>query len=129
MKKTLFLIIAIIYCSCSNSTKKSPIDKDSAKATTNVESEVNTHSSISLDKNKILGIWTNGTDDNSTFKINKDSIYYTDEFKSYKYLLMKDSIKIFYDDLTYSAKIHFVKDTLMMDSKDDGISKYWKFKD
>ena len=77
---------------------------------------------------KILGIWTDGTTENATFDIRKDSIFYVDQFESYRYLLKKDSINVYYSDYTYSAKVYFKKDTLIMDSKDYGVSKFSKFK-
>lgn len=79
-------------------------------------------------KEKILGAWTGGEYDNATFDIRQDSMYNVEHLESYKYTLNKDSIKIYYPDFVYSAKIYFIKDTLVM-SSEDGEAKYWKFKD
>ncbi|HEV8506054.1 MAG TPA: hypothetical protein VGQ53_11660 [Chitinophagaceae bacterium] len=77
--------------------------------------------------NKIRGIWTDGSSENATFEIRKDSIYYVDELSSYKYSLVGNSIKIKYPDWTFTGQISFVKDTLIINSK-YGKVRYWKFK-
>ena len=79
-------------------------------------------------QHEVMGVWTNGNTAKATFKIGKDSIYYVDELKSFKYELTADSIKIHYADFNYAAKIRFIKDTLVMQSQDEGDAKYWRFK-
>jgi len=49
---------------------------------------------------KLIGIWSNGIGENAFFEIKKDSIYYVDDFISYRYFLAGDTIKIFYPDWT-----------------------------
>jgi hypothetical protein len=77
---------------------------------------------------KIMGTWTDGKTANPSFEIRPDSIYYPADSGIYKYSLKKDSIRIYYDDNTFRAKIHLNKDTLTMNSPDVGIMKYWRFK-
>ena len=76
---------------------------------------------------KILGVWTDGSTENATFDIGKDTIFYVDQLEGYKYFINKDSIRINYSDWTYTGKIRIEQDTLIL-SSEDGISKYWKFK-
>jgi hypothetical protein len=77
---------------------------------------------------KHVGIWTDGSSENATFDIRKDSIYYVDQFVPYKYSLRGDSIKIFYPDWTFTGAVSFSKDTMIIASE-DGTTKYWKFKE
>lgn len=77
---------------------------------------------------KLRGIWTDGSSENATFDIGKDSIYYVDQFASFKYALTGDTIKIKYPEWTFVGHINFLKDTLVIKSE-DGLTKYWKFKD
>jgi len=126
MKKYLILLFVVSFYSCSTPKEKGN-SKDTLKSTEKIETLKNVNES-NIDNKKITGIWTDGNSENATFDIRKDSIYYVEQFKSYKYSLTNDSIKIHYPDFTYSAKIYFLKDTLVMDSKEDGIAKFWKFK-
>ena len=76
---------------------------------------------------RLKGIWTNGSSENGTFDISNDSIYYVDQFTSYKYELFDDTIKIKYPDWTFVGHLNFSGDTLTIESE-DGVTKYWKFK-
>lgn len=76
----------------------------------------------------ILGIWTDGSSENASFDIRKDSIYYVDQFATYKYSIAGDSIKIYYPGWTFTGAISLSKDTLIIASE-DGMTKYWRFKD
>lgn len=71
-----------------------------------------------------MGIWTNGSTLNATFKIEKKSIYYVDDFKDYNYNLINDTIKINYPDYTYRAEVILRNDTLIMNSKEYNQAKY-----
>ena len=76
-----------------------------------------------------MGIWTNGSTLNATFKIETKSIYYVDDFKDYKYNLINDTIEINYPDYTYRAEVILRNDTLIMNSKEYNQAKYWRFKE
>jgi hypothetical protein len=78
---------------------------------------------------KILGIWTSGTSENADFEITKKGIYYVDQNEEYKYSLDGNLISIYYPDYKYKAKVFFQSDTLIMDSKEFGKSKFWRFKE
>lgn len=75
---------------------------------------------------KLLRIWTDGNSENAVFDIRKDSIYYANQFNTYKYSLTGDTITIFYPDWAFTGAISFSKDTLIIASE-DGVTKYWKF--
>lgn len=78
-------------------------------------------------KDRLLGIWTDGNTENATFDIQRDSIFYVDQLSAYKYTIKDDSITISYPDWVFSGKVRFSKDTLVI-SSEDGQTKYWKFK-
>jgi hypothetical protein len=75
---------------------------------------------------KHLGVWTDGNSENAIFEIRKDSIYYVDQFETYKYTLSGDSVKIFYDDWVFTGVIKLLGDTMII-SSEDVTTKYWKF--
>jgi hypothetical protein len=65
----------------------------------------------------ILGAWTDGSTENATFDIQKDSIFYVDQLESYPYHLNGDNISIQYADYKYEAKISWIQDTLVLTDK------------
>jgi biotin-(acetyl-CoA carboxylase) ligase len=115
-----FLLLLLVGCGCGHT---SPAKK-----------EVTTHSTeaqtlpkeSTINKNSVLGAWTDGSTENATFDIQQDSIFYVDQFTAYKYSLEGDSITITYPDWVFSGKVSFIKDTLVITSE-DGPTKYWKF--
>jgi len=124
MNKNLIILPIAIFYGCNNAPKSGRSLHDSLKR----KSANELSRKLNNFKQKLIGIWTDGSSDNATFDIKKDSIFYVDQFKSYRYSLNQDSIKIYYPDFTYTAKVYFIDDTLVMDSQDDGIAKFWKFK-
>jgi len=124
----VFFLFILIAC---NSGQNTAAVQDSL-ATTGTTKKIT--KAISQNENteqsklaNILGVWTDGSSENASFDIRKDSIYYVDPFSTYKYSLTDDSIKIFYPDWTFTGEIHLSKDTLIIASE-DGTTKYWKFK-
>jgi hypothetical protein len=65
--------------------------------------------------NRILGIWAAVGDENASFIIEKNKITYPDQNASFKYFLLKDSIKIKFDgfDGNYLVKTRGA-DTLVL---------------
>ncbi|HVW95201.1 MAG TPA: hypothetical protein VHA56_04495 [Mucilaginibacter sp.] len=128
MTKKLILFVATICFGCTYADKNTKSSsKDPQVAVTDVKND-KTPGSAPKSNKKAIGVWTNGNSANATFEIKEDSIYYVDQFKSYKYLISKDSIHIYYPDYIYGARFYFRKDTLIMDSQDDGVSKFHRFK-
>jgi len=89
--------------------------------------KINVSSKEIKNKADFLGIWTDGYSENASFNIRKDSIYYVDQFATYKYDIIGDSIKIYYPEWTFAGSISMSKDTMTIISE-DGTTKYWKFK-
>jgi len=69
----------------------------------------------SLDKKQLLGVWLTKADLVQDFEIRKDSIYYIDQEKSYKYVLTKaDTLIIYFDGFINKSKVIIRKDTLIL---------------
>ncbi|MBN2834187.1 MAG: hypothetical protein JXR48_04395 [Candidatus Delongbacteria bacterium] len=68
------------------------------------------------DRYKLIGIWGTNKENNASFKISQDSIYYPEYFKSFAYTLKKDSIIIHFDDWDYRGVFFFRNDSLIMKS-------------
>jgi hypothetical protein len=113
-------LTAIIFCGCNG-----PVKKEKPIPATDNEQVISVHNKDI--GNKLLGIWTDGGSTNASFVIKKDSIFYVDQFTSYKYELNGDSIKIKYPEMIYTGKIRLLKDSLFLESDGETI-KYWKFK-
>lgn len=113
-------MLAVLCCYGCNS----PVDKSKGLHDTSGNSEskntVTVKDSLSPVNNKLIGIWTDGRTENATFDIRKDSIYYVEQMKSYRYSTRGDSIKIYYEDYTFNANVYFIKDTLAISSEEGG---------
>jgi hypothetical protein len=79
-------------------------------------------------KRMLRGAWTDGSLEAATFDIETDKIIYIDQGASYRYSLSGDMLTITYPDYFYTAKVSVQGDTLIMDSKEYGQSKFWRFK-
>ncbi|OOQ60071.1 hypothetical protein BC343_27470 [Mucilaginibacter pedocola] len=77
---------------------------------------------------RTIGVWIGTESPDPVFEISADSVFYFAHDTSYKYLFDKDSIDIKYDDYDYKAKVYFKNDTMVMNSPEYGIAKFWKFK-
>lgn len=76
---------------------------------------------------KMVGQWTDGTTQNATFDISKDSIHYIDLMNHHKYEVVPgDSISIQYPYYTYLGKISFSGDTLLI-ADGNGVGRFWKY--
>jgi hypothetical protein len=62
----------------------------------------------------LIGVWGPSISENASFRIQRDSIYYLEHFKSYKYATRKDSIYIRYDGWTFKGIFFFRNDSLIL---------------
>lgn len=118
----LLLFVSFLSCNLFQSDNKKSNFDSSVFATKTKQIEVKASSL----KDKILGIWGNEYSENAVFEIRRDSIYYVDQFKTYKYIIKDSTITIFYPDYIDSSKLSFRKDTMVMES-DGKKDKFWKF--
>jgi len=69
------------------------------------------------EKSKLSGVWGLSINENASFWIKGDSIYYPEHFKSFKYTTSKDSIYILFDGWTYKGTFRFRNDSLILKSQ------------
>ena len=81
------------------------------KNTESLKSQINSQS--------LQGLWRSIKDENATFDIQEDSIYYPDHFESYSYKIFKDSLCIYYPGNAYLAKVTLDNDTLVLTDIDN----------
>jgi hypothetical protein len=81
------------------------------------------------DPNEILGVWSDGTGPNASFRIEKDSIYDVEHFERTRYQLKDDSLTIFYPDEPFKAKILKINQDSLIYESQYGITKFWRFRD
>ena len=93
-----------------------------------IEIETDNHQTT-IEHSPLLGAWTDGSTENATFDIGKDSIFYLDEMVFYSYTLKGDSLTIKYPDMSYQGIAQFSGDTLTLRDPEFGTTKYTRFKD
>lgn len=127
---TLLIFLILLSCKQKNETEIRSLEiEKTEKISETIKPDKLQRSNCETTKNRIIGIWTNGSTENATFEIKSKTIYYVDDFKDYDYKLKNDTIEIAYPDYVYRAKIEFRNDTLIMNSKEYSPAKYWKFKE
>ena len=125
MKKMISIIATIIIsCSCDvkvkvNQVKLEVLDSPAAAPTPPPPP---------INPNQLKGIWTDGSTENASFEIQKDSIYYLDNNRSYRYFLLYDTLKILYEDYTFVSTIKVSDDSLYI-INGNGETRFWRFKD
>jgi hypothetical protein len=70
------------------------------------------------EKDKLVGVWGPSINENASFRIQPDSIYYPEYFKSYKYTTRKDSIFIHFDGWIFKGIFCFRNDSLVLKTQD-----------
>ena len=102
----LFVVLCLAFISCINDNKQ-------VKKTTQLNSKkIITGKKGSL--NQILGVWKVPGEENSTFQILKDSIYYTVEGDMFKYSTKDDSLFIYYDGWVDKSEFKVTNNTLII---------------
>jgi len=127
MRNSVSLLLIIFLFSC-NSPQRHNLSKDDSS---NVKLEPKQNPSRfhdSVDKIQLLGTWTDGTTENATFDIQKDSIFYVNQLQSYPYRLKGDSLTIHYSDMIFKGKVYFIMDTMVLSDREFGTTKYTRFK-
>lgn len=130
MKIYFLLMIALVAAGCGRSSKNIVYEKDTLKLKQDFLPGVASGPSPAIPlRERIQGVWTDGSDVNASFLVKGDTIVFIEQAPR-RYEIKEDSIKIFYADSTHSAKLFFKKDTLVMnDGGEEGEIKYWRFKD
>ena len=138
MTLKLLSIATLIYFACADKygllskaanslTLRQKNSKVLLSTETNKKLKTTTQSNDTL-RSKLKGIWTDGNTENAVFEIKENTIFYVDHMASYKYTLIGNKMTIIYPDYSYKCLISFRKDTLIMDSKEYGVTSFWRFK-
>ncbi len=77
----------------------------------------------------LIGLWAVVGDENVTFDIRPDSLYYPEQFKSYKYQIKGDSVRIYYDDFNESFAVKFNGADKLTLTGEDGPQVYRRVKE
>jgi hypothetical protein len=120
-------ISGFLLISCSNKGRvkllKSPADTLHAGIPESSRTVLQVRNALS---DSITGIWASVGDENASFILSRDRIYYPDKNDSFKYFLVNDSIKIEYVDFIGSYLIKVTQDTLTLVGDESQI--YYRFK-
>ena len=115
----LFVVLCLAFISCINDNKQ-------VKKTTQLNSKkIITGKKGSL--NQILGVWKVPGEENSTFQILKDSIYYTVEVDMFKYSTKDDSLFIYYDGWVDKSEFKVINNKLII-KNELGVDTFEVFK-
>lgn len=127
MKKLMLrLLVAAMLTSCSVKNDNPESNRETIE---NQDTIANDTEIEKMELNQVLGVWTDGTGPNASFRIEEDSIYDVEHFERTKYQVANDTIIIFYPDEPFKARIlKLDKDSLIYEGQ-YGISKFWRFKD
>ena len=126
----LYAFILLLNASCNSEENSNPKteNQSQAKNKNTIQEQVKPQNTTALElKKQLLGLWTDANSENAIFEVKPDSIYYTEQFKSYKYNLNKDTISIVYDDFTFEGQIQFQNDTLIMTADEYEPQKFWRY--
>lgn len=109
----------------TNSTEVAQIaDKVTVKVDSVKETPI-----VDVKQEMLIGAWTDGSSENASFGIDKDSIFYVDAFETYHYKMSADSIFIDFIDWTSEIKVTKLTEDSMVWESDMGKSILWRFKD
>jgi len=132
MKNLIVISIAIALLSCHNgrnnaNAKIVKVDKNSSSSKSAIlQSKLIKNFSNNIAEG-LLGVWILKGTSNPAFIIKKNSIYYPEHFKIYKYRISNDSIQIAYEGYNASFAYKFIgTDTLILNSYDYGKTIYYR---
>ena len=124
--------VVLIICSACRSSASNK--KDSADRSSTIEQDKQQtylpkdHPPRSSDRSRLYGAWTDGSTENATFDIGKDSIFYLDQMMAFPYRLKGDSLTIVYPDMSFQGTAKLSGDTLILSDPGFGTTKYTRFK-
>ncbi|MGL4360115.1 MAG: hypothetical protein ACRCSM_06450 [Sediminibacterium sp.] len=134
--KTAFFTSFLLFTVIANATSASPTHdiqvrkpllNNSPKADTTQKPVAQTVALADL-KTKMLGIWRDVEGENATFEIKPNSIYYFEHGAAYKISLTRNVISIKFPDYTFTGTVSFVNGTMVINSREFGVSKYKRMK-
>lgn len=138
LSATCFICVILLACNSNGGNEKSKVVSSADTMAKAARNDTAQHITITKDAsqkeivndsigNKILGIWALVGMENASFIIEKKKITYPETNASYKYFLVKDSMRIKFDgyDGNYLVKTRGA-DTLVLVGDEEQI--YFRFK-
>lgn len=117
MRFATLIPVLFFLAACNGNPEKeySPGDSTTVKPTPASADKPTQPSREAKESTQLLGIWGKSEDENASFQILKDSIYYPEHDAYYHYKITGDSIRIKYDDYEGSFNFRFKgNDTLIL---------------
>jgi hypothetical protein len=75
---------------------------------------------VHAQQSNLYGLWTDGSTENATFEIKRDSVYYVEQAATYKFALEDGVIKIYYPDYIFNGRLTIDNDELKIIFEDGG---------
>jgi hypothetical protein len=117
----LLLVFVLFNCADKNNTGSRKVaQQDVRPSKTKAETP---------EKNNLLGVWTDGSGPNASFRIDDDSIYDVEHFTMTRYTYKDGEIKFHYDDEAHSSKVSLLHPDTIVFEDQYGATKYWRFTD
>jgi len=128
LMKYLFPALVLLLAACQNKetnpvTAPAPAEPTTSTTVTATAPEPQTKSAL---QEKMLGVWSNEANPDGIFDITDSTFYYAHNYEDYRYQLKGNVLTINYPNATYTGKVSFSGDTLIMAS-DEGTAKYWRY--
>jgi hypothetical protein len=119
------LLTTLAFAGCGSNIGNS----NSTAADTSRPVIANNIATKSMDSNeKLIGVWTDGSTENASIEIGRDSIFYVDRLASYPYSVDSNTISIKYSDFVYKALVSWRQDTLVFTDQDGVPTKLTRFR-
>jgi hypothetical protein len=130
LRTSMTFLIALSACTSSESHTTRPAGGVSTIRPVTETDVISTDDSVTPnDDSLLLGAWTDGSSENASFAISKDSIFYVEALTSYQYTLKGDSLIIAFPGMKFRGTVTVKGDTLTINEPGSGTSKYTRFND
>ncbi|WP_299762182.1 hypothetical protein [uncultured Pontibacter sp.] len=126
---TICFLLLMISCNVKESENGSVAQPQESTSFPAVEP---THSGKQplFTKEDIKGVWTAGESENASFSIEQDSILFVDTFEYLKYEFKNDTLTYLESgDLFFRTRVIKADKDSLVTSNEDGIRRFWRFKD
>ena len=109
----------LLACESNSEIKNAEVPDASKRVIADSNSRTVTNANL---HSAIIGVWARPGDENSSFEISADSIFYTDSFLWYPYKLQNDTLSIVYENYRENYKVLLRNnDTLVLENHDQHI--------
>lgn len=104
----LFIIVFVSlqwYCSGDPGSNSGSLSKSyKQKEEYNITDKTFPEGDTTSTNLQLIGLWADGTNENATFNVERDSIFYIEQLTSYKYRVDDNIITIAYSNYTFTGR-------------------------